>query len=80
MATPGRRQGDADGPDDGELVRRSLAGDRGAFEVLVRRHQRLVFRIAGGFLRNRADVEEVAKRQPLCPCVGPRGRPEAGAL
>jgi len=61
MATSGRRQGDADGPDDGELVRRSLAGDRGAFEVLVRRHQRLVFRIAGGFLRNRADVEEVAQ-------------------
>jgi RNA polymerase sigma-70 factor (ECF subfamily) len=43
------------------LVRRTVEGDRGAFEVLVRRYQRLVFRIVAGFLRNRADVEEVAQ-------------------
>ncbi len=61
MTTAGWQREEADGPEDGELVRRSLAGDRGAFEVLVRRYQRLVFRIVGGFLRNRADVEEVAQ-------------------
>ena len=60
MTRPGRWQGDGD-PDDGVLVQRTLAGDRGAFAALVRRHQGLVFRIAGGFLRNRADVEEVAQ-------------------
>ncbi len=60
MTRPGRWQGDGD-PDDGVLVQRTLAGDRGAFAGLVRRYQRLVFRIVGGFLRNRADVEEVAQ-------------------
>lgn len=61
MTTSGRRRGDADDPNDGVLVRRALEGDRGAFETLVRRYQRLVFRIVGGFLRNPADVEEVAQ-------------------
>lgn len=61
MTIPGRRQGDANDPDDGVLVQRSQEGDRGAFETLVLRHQGLVFRIVGGFLRNRADVEEVAQ-------------------
>ncbi|MFB3818438.1 MAG: hypothetical protein ACE147_12290 [Candidatus Methylomirabilales bacterium] len=39
---------------------RSLDGDQQAFALLVRRHERLVFRIVGGFLRDRAEVEEVA--------------------
>lgn len=60
MTMPGGWQGDDDA-EDGALVQRTLAGDRGAFDALVRRHQRLVFRIVGGFLRNRADVEEVAQ-------------------
>ncbi len=46
--------------DDGRLVARSLDGDQQAFALLVRRHERLVFRIVGGFLRDRAEVEEVA--------------------
>lgn len=61
MTKPGGWQGDADDPDDAVLVQRTLAGERRAFEALVRRYQRLVFRIVGGFLRNRADVEEVAQ-------------------
>jgi RNA polymerase sigma-70 factor (ECF subfamily) len=61
MSTPGRWQGGADDPDDSVLVQRTLQGNRSAFEVLVRRHQRLVFRIVGGFFRNRADVEDVAQ-------------------
>ena len=54
-------QGSGDDPDDGALVQRVLGGDREAFGVLVHRYQRLVFRIIGGFLGNRADVEEVAQ-------------------
>jgi RNA polymerase sigma-70 factor (ECF subfamily) len=50
-----------DDPDDDVLVQRALGGDREAFGALVHRHQRLVFRILGGFLANRADVEEVAQ-------------------
>jgi len=50
-----------DDPEDGALVKRVLAGDREAYGVLVLRYQRLVFRIVGGFLANRADVEEVAQ-------------------
>lgn len=54
-------QGSGDAPEDGALVERALGGDRDAFGVLVFRYQRLVFRIVGGFLANRADVEEVAQ-------------------
>jgi len=61
MARPRGGQGEADGPEDGELVRRTLAGDREVFGVLVRRYERLVYRIVGGFLRNPADVDEVAQ-------------------
>jgi RNA polymerase sigma-70 factor (ECF subfamily) len=52
-------QPESDG--DAALVRRTLSGDQAAFEVLVRRYERLVFRVVGGFFRNRADVEEVAQ-------------------
>lgn len=47
--------------DDGRLVARCLDGDQQAFALLVKRHERLVFRIVGGFLRDRAEVEEVAQ-------------------
>lgn len=46
---------------DWELVTRSLQGDTQAFAALVRRHERLVFRIAGRFLRDRGEVEDVAQ-------------------
>src|SRR5574341_2697785 len=61
MTTPRGEQVEADEPEDDALVRRTLAGDREAFGVLVRRYERLVFRIVGGFLRNPADVDEVAQ-------------------
>ncbi|MBI4572278.1 MAG: sigma-70 family RNA polymerase sigma factor [candidate division NC10 bacterium] len=61
MTTPTGWQGSADDPNDTALVQRALAGDRTAFDILLRRYQRLVFRIVGGFLRNRADVAEVAQ-------------------
>ena len=47
--------------EDGRLVQRTLDGDQTAFETLVRRYERLIFRIAGGFLRDRGDVEDIAQ-------------------
>src|SRR6202023_1271318 len=49
-------------PDDRELVRRAQAGDKEAFEELVRRHQHRVFAVAGGILRRREDVEDIAQQ------------------
>lgn len=60
MIKPAEWQG-PDEPDDSVLVDRALAGDRASFGRLVRRYERLLFRIVGGFLRNPADVEEVAQ-------------------
>jgi len=49
-------------PDDRELVRRAQAGDKEAFEELVRRNQQRVFAVAGGILRRREDVEDIAQQ------------------
>lgn len=48
--------------EDRNLVRRAQAGDKDAFEALVRRHQHRVFAVAGGILRRREDVEDVAQQ------------------
>lgn len=48
-----------DGPeDDLLLVERILAGDRRAFESLVRKHERRVFRVTVAVLGNAEDAEE----------------------
>ena len=47
---------------DRELVRRAQADDKDAFEELVRRHQHRVFAVAGGILRRREDVEDIAQQ------------------
>jgi RNA polymerase sigma-70 factor (ECF subfamily) len=44
---------------DEELARRALAGDTGAFETLLSRHQKQVYRLACRLTRNQADAEEV---------------------
>jgi RNA polymerase sigma-70 factor (ECF subfamily) len=49
-------------PDDRELVRRAQGGNKEAFEELVRRHQHRVFAVAGGILRRREDVEDIAQQ------------------
>jgi RNA polymerase sigma-70 factor (ECF subfamily) len=56
---PGRA---AKAADDRELVRRAQAEDKEAFEELVRRHQHRVFAVAGGILRRREDVEDIAQQ------------------
>ena len=48
--------------DDRELVRLAKSDDKEAFELLVRRHQSRVFAVAGGILRNKVDVEDVAQQ------------------
>jgi RNA polymerase sigma-70 factor (ECF subfamily) len=48
-------------PDDVALARRTLAGDRAAFDDLVRRHQKSVYGIAYGILRSASDAEDAAQ-------------------
>ncbi len=48
--------------DDRELVRQAKAGSKEAFEALVVRHHSRVFAVAGGILRNREDVEDIAQQ------------------
>ena len=50
-----------DSPPDSELITRTLAGDRGAFEALVRRHYRTAFSIALAYTPSRADAEDVCQ-------------------
>src|SRR5260221_10152877 len=47
---------------DRELVQRAQGDDKEAFEELVRRHQHRVFAVAGGILRRREDVEDIAQQ------------------
>ena len=46
---------------DGGLVERWQAGDREAFEVLVRRHERRVFRLLYRMLGSREEAEDVSQ-------------------
>ena len=48
--------------DDRELVRRAQREDKEAFEELIRRHQHRVFAVAGGIIRRREDVEDIAQQ------------------
>ena len=57
LVAESRRSGD-----DRELVREAQDGDKEAFETLLRRHQSRVFAVAGGILRNREDVEDIAQQ------------------
>lgn len=46
---------------DQELVTRVIAGDRAAFEALMRRHNRTLYRAARGILKNDADAEDAVQ-------------------
>src|SRR5436305_6743592 len=48
--------------DDRELVRRAQREDKEAFEELIRRHQHRIFAVAGGILKRREDVEDIAQQ------------------
>jgi len=50
---------------DEELVQRAAAGEVAAFESIIRRHNRLMFRAARGILRTDAESEEVVQEAYL---------------
>jgi RNA polymerase sigma-70 factor, ECF subfamily len=47
--------------DDAELVRRALAGDADAFRTITQRHNRRLYRIARGILRNSTEAEDAVQ-------------------
>lgn len=46
---------------DTEIVKRVLAGDLSSFELVMRRYNRRLYRIARGVLRNEADAEDAVQ-------------------
>lgn len=52
-------------PPDGMIVERVRAGDAVAFELIMRRYNRLLYRLARGILRNESDAEEVVQETYL---------------
>lgn len=46
-------------PTDNELIRRARRGDTAAFEQLVHRHDKKVFGIAAGYVRNAEDAKDI---------------------
>ncbi|MGH9756256.1 MAG: sigma-70 family RNA polymerase sigma factor [Candidatus Acidiferrales bacterium] len=58
MIQPANGTWESPGEDDLALVGRVLAGDRRAFEPLVRRHERRVYRVTLAVLGNVEDAEE----------------------
>lgn len=52
-------------PGDPDLVRRAAAGEVAAFESIIRRHNRVMFRAARSILRTDAESEEVVQEAYL---------------
>lgn len=50
-----------DGPADLELIRRTLAGEGEAFDEIVRRHQRRIYRVAWAILRDEGEADSVTQ-------------------
>jgi RNA polymerase sigma-70 factor (ECF subfamily) len=59
VAVPERPEAKPD--EDAPLVERARGGDYAAFEALVRKHQRRVFAVAVGIVKNPAEAEEVVQ-------------------
>lgn len=55
----------ADGASDAELATRAAAGDDVAFERIMRRHNRLLFRTARSILKNDAEAEDALQEAYL---------------
>ena len=55
----------APGLSDSDLVERVRAGDAAAFELIMRRHNRRLFRLARSVLRNAAEAEDVVQETYL---------------
>jgi RNA polymerase sigma-70 factor (ECF subfamily) len=71
----------APGLSDHDLVERVRAGDAAAFELIMRRHNRRLFRLARSVLRNSAEAEDVVQETyvrafaKLDDFIGPDGFP-----
>ena len=69
MTTPRRAVGalgttdhaDVETADDATLVAAFLAGDRGAFDAIVARHQRHVYQVCYRFVRNHEDAADLVQ-------------------
>jgi len=55
----------ANDDDDAALVRRIVAGDRGAFEQVMRRHNRRLYRLARATLRDDAEAQDALQEAYL---------------
>lgn len=51
---------------DAELASRAARGDKSAFEVIMRRHNRLLFRTARSILKSDAETEDALQEAYLC--------------
>jgi RNA polymerase sigma-70 factor (ECF subfamily) len=56
-----RQERENESEQDRRLIQRAQAGDSGAFRLLVERHQRRVFAIALGLVRDEQDAREIAQ-------------------
>jgi RNA polymerase sigma-70 factor, ECF subfamily len=63
MAQHGLKQAAPTVSDDAELAGRALARDAGAFRTIMQKHNRRLYRIARGILRNNTEAEDA------CLCV-----------
>ena len=64
-ATVSRRISDTDTDSDVDLAARAANGDEQAFEAIMRRHNRLLFRTARSILKNDAETEDALQEAYL---------------
>jgi RNA polymerase sigma-70 factor, ECF subfamily len=61
MAQNGLKRATPAAPDDAELAARAVARDAGAFRAIMQRHNRRLYRIARGILRNNTEAEDAVQ-------------------
>ena len=61
MAQHGLKQASPAASDDAELAARAVARDAGAFRAIMQRHNRRLYRIARGILRNNTEAEDAVQ-------------------
>ena len=61
MAQSSAKQTDPAVSDEANLVRRALDHDAGAFRAIMQKHNRRLYRIARGILRNNTDAEDAVQ-------------------
>jgi RNA polymerase sigma-70 factor (ECF subfamily) len=62
---PASIEGVSDKASDAELVRRVAAQDHGAFRVLMKRHNQMLYRAARSILKNEAEAEDAVQEAYL---------------